>query len=355
VKIVQLGLAAMLLSGATLVHAVPSYTITAIGPSGSYAQDINNAGTVVGYSGAQSGFIYDHGSYTTHSVPGAESTSFGSISNNGVVLGGASLPAGSGYALRYANGNFTVYAPPAGYNIVQLRAINNAGVMVGRYGGATSSAFSDNGSGPQFLTPPGINSYAHDINNSGTIVGDVLTSGTSHAVVYDNSSSGYSLVGSFANSSSASAINDSGWIGGSYSISALLSGAFLRDGQGNMTLYSLPNREMFLNDINNSGMAVGTGWASSSPDSWAYLFTDNGAVDLNTRVLNGSDWTIVAASGINDSGSISGTGCHQSTGVCQAVLLEVSPVPEPGAWAMLLAGLATVGAGSYRARRRRGA
>ena len=354
-KIVHQSLAACLLSGASLAHAVPNYTVTAIGPAGSYAQDINNAGVIVGYSGTQSGFIYSNGNFSTHSVPGAESTSFNTISNNGVVLGDTSLPSGSGNALRYANGSFTVYTPPAGYNIVQLTAVNNAGVMVGRYGGGGSSAFSDNGSGPQFLTPPGVNSYAQDINNSGTIVGNVITSGTSHAVVYDNSSSGYSMVGNFANGSSASAINNSGWIGGSYGISSLLRGAFLRDGQGNMTLYSLPNRELFLNDVNASGLAVGTGWQSSDPASWAYLYTDGGAVDLNTRLLNAGDWTIVAASGINDSGNISGTGCHQSTGVCQAVLLEVSPVPEPGTWAMLLAGLATVGAGSYRARRRRGA
>ena len=351
-KIVHQSLAALLLSGASLAHAVPSYTVTAIGPAGSYAQDINNAGTIVGYSGALSGFIYDNGNYSTHSVPGAYSTSFGRINNSGVVLGSTETPSGSA-ALRYANGSYTLYTPPAGYSAVQLSGINNAGVMIGGYSNSNSYAFVDSGSGPQLLAPQAISSIAYGINSSGTISGAVNTDGTHRAVVYDNN--GFSLVGNFSQASGAFTINDRGWVGGFYSMSSFQGGAFLRDGQGNMTLYSLPNRLLFLNDVNNGGLAVGTGWASGSPDSWAYLFTDNGAVDLNTRLLNGDDWTIVAASAINEGGSIAGTGCHQSTGLCQAVLLEVSPVPEPGTWAMLLAGLATVGAGSYRARRRRGA
>lgn len=347
-KRVQPSLAALLLSGATLAHAVPSYTVTPIAPAGSYAQDINNAGAVVGYSGAQSGFIYQHGGYSTHSVPGAESTAFGAINNSGTVLGDTRVPPGVNNALRYANGSFTLYPPPAGYHAIRLSAINDAGVMAGNYNGAASHAFIDNGSGAQLLAPQAGGSIAYEINNSGKVAGAVDTGSGSGYKAAEFANGGYSLIGNFAGSSGAFAINDSGWVGGYYTISSLLGGAFLRDAQGTMTLYSLPNRELFLNDVNNSGLAVGTGWASGSPDSWAYLFDGAAAVDLNTRLVNGNDWTIVAASAINEHGQIAGTGCHQSTGLCQAVLLEVSPVPEPASWAMLLAGLAVAGYGARR-------
>lgn len=344
-KIVHQGLAAFLLSGAGLAHAVPHYSVTAIAPAGSGSYGINNAGIVVGYSGSQSGFIYDHGSYSTHTGLGNKSARFYDINESGVAVG-VTYAAPEARGLRYdsATGVTTEYAPPGGYSSAQLLSINNAGTVAGFYGGADTRAFIDSGSGPQQPAPL-VASVALDINNSGTAVGYIRTDGVSHAVVYENN--GYSLVGNFAGGSGAYAINDSGWIGGYYEAGSD-NGAFLRNAQGNMFLFSQPSRDIYLQDINSAGVAVGRNWISSSPDSFGYLFLDGAAVDLNTRLLNRGDWTIVDAAAINNSGSIAATGCHQTTGLCQAVLLEVSPVPEPATWAMLLAGLAVTGYGARR-------
>jgi hypothetical protein len=351
VKIVHQGLAALLLSGASLAHAVPHYSVTAIAPSGSGGYGINNAGIAVGYSGALSGFIYDNGSYSTYNVPGNNSSRFYHITDSGLIVGYTSTgPSSNGLRYDSATGVATEYAAPAGYSSAQLLGANNAGAVVGSYYGSVSRGFVDSGSGVQLLAPLASGSTAFDINSSGTIVGSVMVNGVRSAAIVDTS--GYTLVGSFAGNSGAYAINDSGWIGGFYNISTYNTGAFLQDAQGNMSLFTLPSREIYLQDINNLGAAVGRTWLPSSPDSFGYLFMDGQAVDLNTRLVGAADWNIVDATGINDSGQIVGTGCHFSTGLCQAVLLEVSPVPEPGTWAMLLAGLATLGAGRYRARRR---
>lgn len=353
-KIVHQGLAALLLSGASLAHAVPHYSVSAIAPAGSSGYSINNAGTAVGYSGTLSGFIYDHGSYSTYNVPGNNSSAFNHITNSGVITGTTSTASDS-RGLRYnsATGVATQYGAPASDSSAQLQGANNAGTVIGNYIGSVSRGFVDSGSGVQPLAPLTTSSSAFDINSSGTIVGAVTVNGVRSAAIVDTS--GYTLVGSFAGGSGALAINDSGWIGGYYNISTYNIGAFLQDAQGNMSLFTLPSREIYLQDINNLGVAVGRTWLPSSPDSFGYLFMDGAAVDLNTRLVGAADWNIVDAAGINDRGQIVGTGCHFSTGLCQAVLLDISPVPEPGSWAMLLAGLATVGAGSYRARRRRGA
>jgi len=351
-KIVHQGLAALLLSGASLAHAVPHYTVTAIAPSGSSGYSINNAGTAVGYSGTLSGFIYDNGSYSTYNVPGNYSSAFYHITNSGVITGTTATESDS-RGLRYnrVTGAATEYAAPAGYSSAQLLGANNAGAVIGNYHGWSSRGFIDSGSGVQLLAPQTTSSTASSINSSGTIVGSVTVNDIRSAAILDTG--GYTLVGNFTGGSGASAINDSGWIGGYYNISTYNTGAFLQDAQGNMSLFTVPSREIFLQDINNLGVAVGRTWLPASPDSFGYLFMDGEAVDLNTRLVGAADWNIVDATGINDSGQIIGTGCHFSSGLCQAVLLEVSPVPEPGTWAMLLAGLATVGAGRYRARRRR--
>ena len=363
-KIIHFGLAALLLSSASLARAIPHYTMTVIGPSGSSSTALNDFGAVVGYSGSQSGFIYANGSFTTHKAAGSYATSFVSINNSGAVVGDADMPripgpgneSSTSYGVRYANGAFTLYQPPAGVNHAWLRGINDSGAMFGHYYTyPVGRVVVDTGDGPQLLAPQLASSHqAYDMNNLGALVGSVTQNSVDRAVVFDNNG-GYSLIGNVAEDSVATAINDNGWIGGFYSISLYYTGSFLRDAAGNVTLFTLPSREIFLSDVNNAGVAVGAAWLPASPDSFGYLFMDGAAIDLNTRLLGSAGWTLVDAAGINENGQIAGTACRASTGLCHAVLLDVSPVPEPGAWAMLLAGLATVGAGGYRARRRRGA
>jgi hypothetical protein len=55
--------------------------------------------------------------------------------------------------------------------------------------------------------------------------------------------------------------------------------------------------------------------------------------DLNNLIAPGSGWLLGAAYAINDRGQIVGVGTHN--GQDRAFLL--TPVPEPGTWAMLVA------------------
>ena len=99
-------------------------------------------------------------------------------------------------------------------------------------------------------------------------------------------------------------------------------------------------------DINNLSQVVGR----SSGSGLGFLYEDGAMVALDALIDPTSGWTVVDAHAINDAQQIAGTACM--AGVCYAVRLDpISPVPEPDAAAMLVAGLALV---SARLRRRAG-
>jgi hypothetical protein len=69
-----------------------------------------------------------------------------------------------------------------------------------------------------------------------------------------------------------------------------------------------------------------------------YLYQDDTQYDLDSLLLDRS-WRIADVSDINDSGMIVGQACNFAG--CYAASL--TPVPEPAAYAMLLAGLGWLG------------
>ncbi len=74
---------------------------------------------------------------------------------------------------------------------------------------------------------------------------------------------------------------------------------------------------------------------------FAFLYDDGVMTDLNALIDPALGWTLQQAVGINDSGQIAAYGCRGE--VCDALLLDgapgAAPVPEPGAWWLLSAGL----------------
>jgi probable HAF family extracellular repeat protein len=92
--------------------------------------------------------------------------------------------------------------------------------------------------------------------------------------------------------------------------------------------------------LNNLGMVLGysnvpsTGGTRRVP----YLYQDGAQYDLGSLVAD-PGWRVAEVSDINDSGMIVGRACN--LGGCHAALL--TPVPEPAAYAMLLAGLGWLG------------
>jgi probable HAF family extracellular repeat protein len=95
-------------------------------------------------------------------------------------------------------------------------------------------------------------------------------------------------------------------------------------------------------DVNRWGQTVGTS-TSDQGLSHAVLWDNFQAIDLNLYL--GADerlagWHLGSATSINDGGAILVNGFNLITHEGQAFLL--TPVPEPGTWALWLAGLAGV-------------
>jgi hypothetical protein len=116
-------------------------------------------------------------------------------------------------------------------------------------------------------------------------------------------------------------------------------------GPGNT--YSNTNYHSVAMDVNVAGLVVGNSQRISGSAAVATLWENGIAIDLNSRLGQGSGWILRSAEGINDAGDIVGYGTFN--GQTRAFLL--SPVPEPMPIALLLAGSALLGWQRVRARR----
>src|SRR5690606_41930251 len=85
---------------------------------------------------------------------------------------------------------------------------------------------------------------------------------------------------------------------------------------------------------------------SGQPRAFPWSDSATGIIDLNMLIDPLSGWQLTEGRAINDLGQITGTGVFN--GQTRGFLL--TPVPEPGTWALLLGGLGLVG---WTARRRR--
>ncbi len=238
------------------------------------------------------------------------------------------------------------------------RGINNAGQVVGD---DNTGAFIYDGS-VHSLGSPG--SYGYAINNPGQVTGSMSVSDTnSHAYLYDGTMHDLGTLG--GPFSEGYAINDHGQVVGESTPSANgLIHAFLYDGTMH-DLGTLGGAESFAYGINNSGVVVGTAHNASdgldaflydgtmhdlgpgsaeainnsgqvvgssyfgpadNPIQSAFLYTASGGmVDLDTLIDPSSGIDLFDASGISDSGNITGFGYVGDER--HAFLL--TPVPEP--------------------------
>jgi probable HAF family extracellular repeat protein len=114
----------------------PSAVTNPFGPTGTFAEGINNAGQVVGYyNGANGthGFLYSNGVYTTLDDPlGVDGTYATAINNTGQIAG-YFIGANGYHGFVYSGGTYTTIDDPqaAGYTFVY--GINDAGQVVGSY------------------------------------------------------------------------------------------------------------------------------------------------------------------------------------------------------------------------------
>lgn len=336
--------------------ASPRYTVTLMGSAGSSAQDINNAGAVVGNLSTGTGFraFINPGSGMRELGTLGGTTSYASRLNDaGHVVGSAQDRSGADRAFLY-NGTTMIDLGSFGGFRSDAIGVNNAGYIVGSsYPPENPDPTVDTGPRP-FLYPPGgpmqelgtlpfPNPYgaATDINESGQVVGysGPFKPGDAPFYPFLFSNDVMTNLGSIGGDFNAAvALNDHGQVVGFASLpnslfdrhAFLYSGGVFTDLDGRTgQSYSIAN------DINNLGQVVG-----ASDVLGAFLYQGEGMESLNAMIDPAGGWYLSDASGINEFGQISATATRN--GEFYAVRLD--PVPEPPTVAMTLGGLLLLGA-----------
>ena len=310
-------------SRATLWNPQPTYLSSQdIGGSGAGA--INDLGQVVGFSKPTSGIrgitatVWENGQASTLTGLGGMESGANGMNNSGLIVGWAMMPnyptpgAASHHAVSWYNGTVTDLGTLTGGTAAFATSVNNNGLIVGFSDSSTTGyrAVLWTGYTATMLGNLGGNgSYAYSINDSGQIVGISANANQDNRPVMWTDSG----------------IQDLGTLGGS-------------------TGYAL--------DINSSGQIVGNSTTSGSFSPRAALWANGSIYDLNNLVdqkLIREGWNFYSASSINDNGVIVGDALNSVTGIASSFMLTVTtPVPEPETYALMLAGLAVVGAAARR-------
>jgi probable HAF family extracellular repeat protein len=291
-----------------------TYTLTDLGGPFSTANDINEAGQVVGsasVSGMPHAVLWDDGVMTDLGTLGGPVSSAGGLNDAGQIVGGS----------RISSANFTTDAfifengVMSGLGILKQAgagAINNAGQVVGAY-------FRDPVPPSQaerrwaFLWEDGVRrdlfeGFAADINETGLVAG--AWEATRHypvAAIWD-ATNGPREIGTLPGGilSEAYGINDSGHVVG-WSESFNGNNAFLWDGSQMIDIGS----NVVAADINNDGTIVGG----------SAIWIDGVIQNLNNLIVENFGLTIYGANAINEAGQIAGF-AYDSQGRSHAVLLN---------------------------------
>ena len=343
-----------LLSGAAFValslsssSLAQSFRITDLGTLGgiySSALDINNRGTVVGYE-ITADFSFRAYSYSDGVIRHLNQSSDDNfsqataINDNGVIVGVASVQVSpnerNSHAVTFSNGTVTDLGALSN-PFSNAFGINNSGTIVGstsNFAGVSRAFSYKNGVMTDLGTFGGI--QATGINDSGTIIGSYApTSGAAvrafslkNGVVTDLGTLG----GAFT---FPKAINESGTVVGQASKpEADISHAFMNTNSAMIDLGTLGGTQSSANAINSFGTIVGDSTLADGT-SRGFLYPGGIMTDLNTFLPANSGWNLTGAFGINDAGSIVGTGMFNN----QSRSFLLTAVPEPSV--LWMAGIA---------------
>ncbi len=236
----------------------------------------------------------------------------------------------------YSGGRWHDLAAPFGSSARGVaNAVNASGQVTGQIGG---QAFIYSGGLSRELRV-GNASEGLGINDRGVVVGGAVMPGdvVRRPFMYENGVTTLlpSLGGTFGQ---AHAVNNAGQVVGySYTAQGELL-PFLYSGGTMTALAGEGFGEAF--DINERGWVVG------SYNLDAFLWRDGVRHDLNTLIApdQAGRWSLLSAQGINEGGQIVGYGLFH--GYLRGFV--ATPVPEPGSWALMFAGLGVVAAAARR-------
>lgn len=352
-----------------------------------YANDINDAGQVVGYSytttGLQHAFITGHnglGITDLGTLGGAQSAALG-INASGQVVGVSELEHKPNLPYRHAFitgsngvgmrdlGTLPESIDPSSFEHINHDASVPSSYAIGindsgQVAGASQKFFYFSNYGYElynaaFITGPnGVGmrdigfvypSSAVAINNSGQVVGvadpppRVPSDGTGFITGPDGrGSTALDTISddrSYSSTAFPSGINDAGQVVGNiHSTSGEFGGAFITgpNGVGPIELNFMPGTvddPNFINptDINNKGEVVGYIHHADGSTQIPFITGPNGvgATDLNSLVHMPAGVVLTQAIAINNLGYV-------------IALSPVSTVPEPSSYALMLAGLALI-------------
>ena len=332
------------------------------GENMSHPMGVNNAGQVVGVSGATGGdraFLWQNGVMTNLDVLTAgDGYSFAwDINDAGEIVGTSGVDGTVGTLLSrrpfiYSNGSMTVLTGFGDFYGV-ARGINNAGEVVGvshyshgafLYSGGVMTDLGSLGGTPDY-------SNAYGINDSTQVVGGISYTAEDPArgVLWENGT--MTDLGDLPGGPEETRVYDINnlrqVVGESGVPSSPLGHAFLWQNGVMTDLGVLPGTDSsWAFSINDSELVVGTSGHGTTP-SRAFLWDSTNRIqDLNDMLdSSGTGWTLQGSRDISNAGHIVGWGINPD-GASHGFLLTV--IPEPSTFVLLAMGALALLAYAWR-------
>ena len=320
------------------------------------ATAINDAGLVVGHSLLASGAVHaaawQNGRVTDLGTAGGRDSHAWGVNNLGAIVGSAQTSQGNTTAMLWSAGGVTALTGLGGANS-EAYGINDAGVIVGA-GNPTTPPF--NAPNRPIVwkdaVPSDLGTLGGDSGGALAINAASLIAGASRTATQPYVQGALWDHGTIVNlstpgqlDSAVRAINAIGMMAGL--AEDLPFGGYYAARWQNNVIGRLPVPEgsmySYANGINDDGAIVGQMDLSFSDR--AALWIGSTVWDLNSLLVadrQTRDWRLTSANDINHVGQIVGTAYNFATGRSAAFLL--TPVPEPAAALLLLAGLVVIAA-----------